>query len=57
MFFIGDGRTTSGTVQQFIVPPGATRLFIGKMDGYEWNNNFGTSTVTIHPPAQVTIVK
>ena len=32
MFFIGDGRTADGTVQQFIVPPGATRLALGTYD-------------------------
>jgi hypothetical protein len=32
MFFIGDGHTTGGTVQQFTVPAGATRLFIGLTD-------------------------
>lgn len=40
-FFIGDGRTSTGEVQQFVVPQGATRLFIGTMDGWEWNNNIG----------------
>ena len=49
-FFIGDGLTgtASGNVQRFIVPSGATRLFLGTMDGGEWNNNsgaFGVSTV------------
>jgi hypothetical protein len=33
-FFIGDGQTSTGTVQQFKIPPGATRLFLGPMDGY-----------------------
>jgi hypothetical protein len=31
-FFIGDGRTSDGTVQRFRVPPGATRLFLGMVD-------------------------
>jgi hypothetical protein len=31
-FFIGDGRTSGGIVQQFRVPPGATRLFLGMVD-------------------------
>jgi hypothetical protein len=57
VFFVGDGRTSTGAVQQFVVPPGATRLFIGKMDGYEWNNNSGQSTVTVHRPATVSLVK
>jgi hypothetical protein len=32
MFFIGDGRTSSNEVQRFVVPAGATRLFIGNTD-------------------------
>jgi hypothetical protein len=35
VFFIGDGLTDQGAVQQFIVPPTATRLFLGLADsGY-----------------------
>lgn len=47
VFFIGDGRTRRGDIQKFIVPSGATRLYIGIMDGYEWNNNNGKFDVTI----------
>ncbi len=57
MFFIGDGMTTDGDVQEFAIPPGATRLYIGKMDGYEWNNNIGVNTITIARPAGVSLVK
>ncbi|CAN5513418.1 hypothetical protein BH09PLA1_BH09PLA1_07080 [soil metagenome] len=56
-FFIGDGRTSTGTVQQIVVPGGATRLFIGKMDGTEWNNNIGSSTVTISYTPSIQLVK
>jgi hypothetical protein len=50
VFFIGDGftGTGSGTMQNFVVPAGATRLFLGTMDGYEWNNNIGSFDVTIN---------
>src|SRR5262249_27176616 len=49
VFFIGDGvtRTGSGAAQQFVVPAGATRLFLGTWDSYEWNNNFGSFGVGI----------
>ncbi len=40
-FFIGDGRTDSAVTQQFFAPLGATRLYLGTMDGFEWNNNSG----------------
>lgn len=47
-FFIGDGKTGTGTgaTQKFMVPPGATRLFVGIMDGHEWSNNAGSFNVT-----------
>jgi hypothetical protein len=49
VFFIGDGLTGtgSGAVQNFIVPTGATRLFLGPMDGFEWKGNTGSFTVTV----------
>jgi hypothetical protein len=47
-FFIGDGLTGTGTgsVQTFVVPAGATRLFLGTSDGFGWFNNSGSFTVT-----------
>jgi hypothetical protein len=56
-FFIGDGRRDDGSVQTFVVPPGATRLYIATMDQYEWNNNVGGYTVTAHQVGTVTLVK
>jgi hypothetical protein len=46
-FFIGDGITNSGESQLIVAPPGATRLFLGTMDGYEWTNNGGSFSVTV----------
>ena len=48
-FFIGDGLTGrgSGAAQQFIVPPGATRLFLGTVDGFDWNTNSGAFSVQV----------
>ena len=57
VFFIGDGRRDNGSVQQFVVPAGATRLVIGTMDQYEWNNNVGSYTVTAHNVGTVSLVK
>lgn len=50
-FMIGNGQTTSGVVKQFLVPPGATRLYMAIWDGVEYNNNGGslTGTVTVAP--------
>jgi hypothetical protein len=50
VFFIGDGLTGTGTgsVQQFVIPAGATRLYLGSSDGAGANyNNTGSLSVTI----------
>jgi PEP-CTERM motif-containing protein len=49
VFFIGDGLTGNGTgsVQTFIVPQGATRLFLGGGDAFGWFNNSGSFTVNV----------
>jgi len=58
VFFIGDGLRNDGvTKQNFVVPNGATRLFIGSMDGWEWNNNYGSFTTTVVRPEQIQTVK
>lgn len=48
MFWIGDGVTGTGTgaTQVFTAPTGATRLFLGTVDGFSWNDNTGTYAVT-----------
>ncbi len=56
-FFIGDGRRDDGSVQQFIVPSGATRMFIATWDGYEWSNNIGSFSMTVHNPGTVATVR
>lgn len=57
-FFIGDGLRADGvTVQKFIVPSGATRLFVGIMDGFQWTNNSGSLTTVVVKPAVIATVK
>lgn len=41
VFFIGDGLDATAGQQTFIVPAGATRLYLGTADGWEWANNRG----------------
>jgi hypothetical protein len=41
-FFIGTAKTAAGVDRQVVIPEGATRLFFGIMDAYEWNNNTGS---------------
>jgi hypothetical protein len=47
VFFIGDGRTSSGGLRRYLVPAKATRLYLAVMDGFEWNNNSGSFAVTV----------
>jgi hypothetical protein len=47
VFFMGDGVTSGGDQQTIIVPTGATRLYLGTMDGFSWNNNNGSFDVTM----------
>ncbi len=47
VFMIGTGATRKGSPRRFLVPKGATRLFLGVMDGYEWNNNTGAFSVAL----------
>ena len=54
-FYIGDGVSSGGVVQKFLVPPGATRFFIGVWDGEQYNNNAGSisGTVTVQHTVQL----
>lgn len=48
VFFIGDGTTSSGTAQEFVVPTGATHLFLAIDDGPGvYFNNGGGYTVEV----------
>jgi hypothetical protein len=54
VFFIGDGLTATGggSVQQFVIPAGATRLYLGSSDGPGANfNNSGSFTVAVSDAA------
>ena len=48
IFFIGDGKTSSGIQQKIFIPASATKLFLGTMDGIEWNNNNGSFSLTVN---------
>ncbi|HLO85135.1 MAG TPA: PEP-CTERM sorting domain-containing protein [Nostocaceae cyanobacterium] len=64
VFFIGDGLTGtgSGSVQEFIAPTGATRLFLGLADGFgfagspgAYEDNDGRFTVRVTTPEPTAI--
>jgi hypothetical protein len=46
-FFIGNGRTSAQGIQVVVVPSGATRLFLGTMDGCGWAANRGSFTASV----------
>ncbi|CAN5484524.1 hypothetical protein BH09PLA1_BH09PLA1_05440 [soil metagenome] len=56
-FYIGTGMTSTGTVKQFVVPAGATRMFIGSWDGLQFNNNGGSFSGTITRKSSVQLVR
>lgn len=41
VFYIGNGATSGGDLQEFIAPAGATRLFLGIPDGFSFVGNPG----------------
>jgi Flp pilus assembly protein TadG len=41
VFFVGDGKRSNGEVQYITIPTGATRLSVGMMDAWQWNDNSG----------------
>lgn len=47
-FYIGDGHTSGGTLQQITIPAGATRLYLAMHDNVNWDNNSGFYTITIN---------
>lgn len=47
VFFIGDGLDAMGHQQQITAPAGATRLFLGTADGWEWVGNRGGYDVRV----------
>jgi hypothetical protein len=56
-FFIGTGTSSTDILKQYVVPAGATRLYLGTMDVYKWYDNTGGFTVTVVPePASLTLL-
>ena len=47
VFFIGDGLTSGNVRQQVVAPSGATRLYLGTMDGFGWFNNTGSFSAQV----------
>lgn len=56
-FFVGDGKTSGGEVQQIRIPAGAKRIFLGMMDAWQWNDNTGSFTLKFYRATTVSTVK
>lgn len=56
IFFIGDGQTSDGILQQIVVPAGATRFFLTTWDDYQWGNNLGTFNVSVVPESRLAVM-
>jgi Flp pilus assembly protein TadG len=57
-FFIGNGLRADGVAQQkFVVPAGATRFYLGIMDGQQWSDNSGALTSSVVSPVTIQFVK
>src|SRR5262249_38122430 len=46
-FFIGNGMTAGGIQQRIIIPAGASRFYLGTMDGCCWIDNLGSFTAQV----------
>ena len=57
-FFIGNGVTSAGIVQQVVVPDGAARLFLGVMDTGCYNNagSFTVNVQTVPEPSSLILL-
>jgi len=56
-FFVGDGKRANGEIQNIIVPPGATRVFMGMMDAWQWNDNVGNFKFKVYARRTVSLVQ
>ena len=56
MFFIGDGKTTAGLDRRIVPPPGATRLFVGRMD-MMCKDNTGGFDIKVRPESGTSLVR
>lgn len=57
VFFVGDGRTTEGEQQKVVIPEGATRLYLGTMDSWQWTNNIGELKAEVTDPCGPTPIE
>lgn len=57
VFFIGDGKRDNGEVQRIVVPEGATRVYMGMMDAWQWNDNLGNFKFNVYSQKTIKTVR
>jgi hypothetical protein len=57
VFFVGDGLRSDGTAQKIVVPYGATRVFMGMMDAWQWNDNVGNFQTKLYSGNETQLLK
>jgi Flp pilus assembly protein TadG len=57
VFFIGDGKRANGESQSIVIPAGATRVFFGMMDAWQWNDNAGNFKANLYATSAIHLVK
>jgi Flp pilus assembly protein TadG len=57
VFFVGDGLRSSGTAQTITIPYGATRVFLGMMDAWQWNDNTGNFQTRLYAGTETQLLK
>jgi hypothetical protein len=57
VFYVGDGKRSNGEAQIIVVPQGATRVFFGMMDAWQWNDNAGNFQTKLYIGSAVQLVK
>jgi hypothetical protein len=55
-FFIGDGTSNTLLIQETVVPPGATHLYLGVHDSGNWGENLGAITVAVTPMTNPSVI-
>lgn len=56
-FYVGDGKRANGESQTIVVPEGATRVFLGMMDAWQWNDNVGHFKTKMYVTSTIHLVK
>jgi Flp pilus assembly protein TadG len=57
VFYVGDGERSNGVRQTIVIPAGATRVFVGMMDAWQWNDNVGTFDVSVDGKPRIRTVR